>query len=89
MQFVKSNILHYLQESNIPTTFEDQSIDTAFRKVKNTSIGFYKWRVDSQRIEAVPKDQYEIFKDNCVYIIYAASPKGSFVNKDTIVRGLV
>lgn len=57
--------------------------------MKHTSIGFYKWRVDNQRIEAIPKDQYDIFNDNCVYIIYAASPKGSFVNKDTIVSVFV
>lgn len=67
------------------STIENQSIDTAFRKVTHSSIGFYKWRVDNQRIEAVPKDQYDTFKDNYVYIIYAATPKGSFVNKDTIV----
>ncbi|KAJ6647694.1 Villin-like protein quail, partial [Pseudolycoriella hygida] len=75
-----------LQESNVSSDFESQSIDTAFRKVTHNSIGFYKWRVENNRIETVPKDQYDKFNDNCVYIIYAASPKGSFVNKNTINR---
>lgn len=82
--FYELNVTDY--ESSISNSLENQSIDTAFRKVTHTSIGFYKWRVDNQRIEVVPKDQYEIFNDNSVYIIYVAAPKGSFVNKDTINR---
>lgn len=39
----------------------------------------------NNHVEAVPKEKFGIFHDDCTYIIYAATIKGCIVNQYTIV----
>lgn len=39
----------------------------------------------NSRIEALPKEKFGIFYDDCTYIIYASTIKGNIVNQYTIV----
>lgn len=39
----------------------------------------------NNHVEAVPKEKFGIFYDDCTYIIYAATVKGCIVNQYTIV----
>ncbi|XP_031623879.1 villin-like protein quail isoform X1 [Contarinia nasturtii] len=64
----------------------DGVIDAAFRKVRKNSIGFHIWKVENNRVEALPKEKFGIFYDDCTYIIYASTIKGNIVNQYTISR---
>lgn len=56
-----------------------------FRKISKHSIGFHIFKVENDHIESVGKDQFGIFYDENVYIIYAAAIKGTFTDQNTIV----
>jgi hypothetical protein len=60
-------------------------VDGLFRKISKHSIGFHVFKVESDHIETVAKDQIGIFYDENVYIIYAAAIKGTFTDQFTIV----
>jgi hypothetical protein len=60
-------------------------VDPLFKKISKHSIGFHVFKVESDHIETVVKDQIGIFYDENVYIIYAAAIKGTFTDQNTIV----
>jgi len=57
--------------------------------VAKNAITFALWKIDEDRLEAVPRSQYGTFYDNCAYIIYAASLSGHYANHETIVGSLI
>lgn len=63
----------------------DGRIDPSFRKINKNTIGFHIWKVENERIETIPKSQFGTFYNDSTYIIYAASPRGSYVNHESIV----
>lgn len=81
LYFFKFN---FKDESN-GNIVSDGRIDAAFRKINKNAVGLHIWKIENDRVEAVPRNQYGIFQDENCYIIYAASLKGTFVNQETIV----
>ncbi|XP_017474313.1 PREDICTED: villin-like protein quail [Rhagoletis zephyria] len=67
-------------------SISDIKVDASFRKIAKNAICFHIWKIEEDRLEAEPKTQYGNFIDDCAYIIYAAGPKGTYVNQDTITR---
>lgn len=67
-------------------TINEVKVDPSFRKINQNDICFHIWKVEEDRMEVVPKEDFGRFYDDCCYIIYAACPLGSFVNQDTISR---
>jgi hypothetical protein len=58
-----------------------------FRKISKHSVGFHVFKVESDHIEAIARDQVGVFYDENVYLIYAAAVKGTFSDQHTIVSG--
>lgn len=54
-------------------------------RVSSSSILKTGFVLQNNHVEAVPKEKYGIFYDDCTYIIYAATIKGCIVNQYTIV----
>ncbi|XP_054742717.1 villin-like protein quail isoform X1 [Anastrepha obliqua] len=67
-------------------SISDLKVDASFRKIAKNAICFHIWKIEEDRLEAEPKAQYGNFVDDCAYIVYAAGPKGIYVNQDTITR---
>uniref|UniRef100_W8C0S3 Villin-like protein quail n=1 Tax=Ceratitis capitata TaxID=7213 RepID=W8C0S3_CERCA len=67
-------------------SISDLKVDASFRKIAKNAICFHIWKIEEDRLEAEPKNQYGNFIDDCAYIIYAAGPKGTYINQDTITR---
>lgn len=72
------------QDSKRPI-YEELRVDPLFRKISKHSVGFHVFKVESDHVEAVAKDQIGVFYDENVYIIYAAAVKGTFSDQSTIV----
>lgn len=68
-----------------PNSIADVKVDASFRRIPKNAICFHVWKIEEDRLEAVPKTQYGTFIDDCAYIIYASGPNNTFVNQDTIV----
>lgn len=52
-----------------------------------TTIRFNRvYFIQNNRVEALPKEKFGVFYDDCTYIIYASTIKGNIVNQYTIVR---
>lgn len=48
-------------------------------------LHLFKFNSQNNRVEALPKEKFGIFYDDCTYIIYASTIKGSIVNQYTLV----
>lgn len=65
--------------------YEEIRVDPLFRKISKHCVGFYVFKVESDHIEAIARDQFGTFYNENVYIIYAPAVKGTFSDQNTIV----
>ncbi|KAH8298354.1 hypothetical protein KR018_008086, partial [Drosophila ironensis] len=78
-------IYYVLLQEIRPNSIPDLKVDATFRKVAKNAITFALWKIDEDRLEAVPRSQFGTFYDNCAYIVYAASLPGHYASHETIV----
>ncbi|XP_011201765.2 villin-like protein quail isoform X1 [Bactrocera dorsalis] len=77
---------NFIRQEVCSNSISDLKVDASFRKIAKNAICFHIWKIEEDRLEAEPKAQYGNFIDDCAYIIYAAAPKGIYVNQETITR---
>lgn len=77
---------NFIQQEICPDTISEVRVDASFRKLPKNAICFHIWKIEEDRLEVVSKENFGKFYDDCCYIIYAASPAGTYVNQDTISR---
>lgn len=61
-------------------------VDASFRYLPNNTICFHIWKVDEDRVEIVPKENFGCFNDDCCYLVYAACPVGTYVSQETVAK---
>ncbi|XP_055837205.1 villin-like protein quail [Episyrphus balteatus] len=77
---------NFIQQEIFPDTISEVRVDASFRKLPRKAICFHIWKIEEDRLEVVPRENFGSFYDDCCYIIYAACPVGTYVNQDTISR---
>lgn len=82
-----ASINHFVRCEKIASVFTFGKLrwETKWFSIGLARKVIFVFRLQNNRVEALPKEKFGIFFDDCTYIIYAATIKGNIVNQHTIV----